>query len=446
MLKSLRASGFVCVFLAIFFVPTESNGQADQDSLILRAPENVFIVPEMNSNRERFRNWIFWDQIPQDQGTFIHPPDTTGWRPLGSTTPPPLLSYPTSGGVYQGTIDQTVTFIVKNSGEVGVHGADPTRSDVVVRYNIIGREFLNGFINIGEGYTPFDPIPCIFTNTDTGDQVDFGLLVSFADGMVDSNGVFIIGLEDFEGYHNWRGIEPDGSDLVSIVEVSKEEAAEAMPFDSLYFFEIIPALRATGVYRLPESVPGLGNTIDVREILADQGGKLGSNQLLWVDTNAFNGFTYQYAVTTFDRGYNVKATSQGLSKRDNCPVLEGDEPFPCPSDMVPVKNELEPGRDLTEVYAVPNPYRSGSSQYTTENYHNFPDNMVRICNVPQKCTVQIYTVSGDLVWKKEQEDGTGVLKWDTRNLEEQEVASGVYILRLESETGNYVYNRIVIIR
>jgi hypothetical protein len=233
--------------------------------------------------------------------------------------------------------------------------------------------------------------------------------------------------------------------MVSIFEASKEEAESAIPFDSLYFMEIIPALRETGVFRLPEQVPGIGSTIDLREILKDQGGRLNSNQLFWVDRNAFNGFTYRYAITTFDRGYNVKATSQGLTKRDNCPV-EGGQPFPCPSELVPVKNELDPGTNLIDVYAVPNPYRSGSSQYTTENYHNFPDNMIRICNVPQKCTVKIFTVSGDLVWEKTQEDGSGVLKWDTRNLEEQEVASGVYIMRLESKTGDQVYNRIAIIR
>ncbi|UCH85531.1 MAG: T9SS type A sorting domain-containing protein [Candidatus Latescibacterota bacterium] len=447
MTKSLRAKGLLYVFLAMVFFPADSRGQSQcPDSLELRTPQNVFVVPEMNPNRERFINWIFWDQVaPENCGVFIHPPDTTGWRPKGSQIPPELLSYPMSDGVYLGSIDQTATFVIKNSGEVGVGNPATGRQDVVVRFNIIGREFLNGFLNIGQGYTPEESIPCIFTNTETGDRVDFGLRVKFAEGFVDSNGVFVVGMEDFEGYHCWRGIERDGSDLVNIGEMSKEEAARPIPFDSLYYFEMIPALRETGVYRLPEPVPGLGSTIDVREVLKDQGGTLRPNQLFWVDRNAFNGFTYSYVVTTFDRGYNVKATSQGLRKIDSCPVAEG-VPFPCNSEVVRVKNELEPGRDLPEIYAVPNPYRSGSSQYTTENYHNFPDNNIRICNVPKTCKVHIYTVSGDLVWTKTQEDGSGVLIWDTRNLEEQEVASGVYIMKLESGSGNYVYNRLVIIR
>ncbi|MEJ2720274.1 MAG: T9SS type A sorting domain-containing protein [bacterium] len=424
-------------------MPAISSGQTKPDSLVLRAPDNVFVVPEMNPNRQRFLNWIFWDDIPNRLGTYIHPADTTGWRPKGSETPPQLMSYPISGGVYNGSIDQTVTFIVKNSGEVGVHGSSPDRPDITIRFNMVSREYLNGVLDVGQGYTPFEPLPCVFTNTEEGGKVDFGLTVAFADGMVDSNGVFIIGLEDFEGFHCWRGIERDGSDLESIGEMSKQEASMGVPFDSLYFHGMIPALRSTGVYNLPEPIPGIGDRIDIRQVHPD--GKLAYNEFFWVDRNAFNGFTYRYAVTTFDRGYNVKATSQGLTKFDNCPVSEG-EPFPCRGELVAVKNELEPGTDLPEVYAVPNPYRSGSSQYTTENYHNFPDNMIRICNVPKNCKVRIYTVSGDLVWEKEQKDGSGVLQWDTRNLYEEEVASGVYILRLESGTGNWVFNRIVIIR
>ncbi len=443
-MKGLRASGFVCVFLATFFIPLASNGQTEDESLVLRAPENVFLVAEMNPNRERFVNWIFWDDIPNATGTFIHPPDTAGWHPRGSQTPKELLSYPMSGGIYTGSRDQTVTFIVKNSGEVGVNGGSSSRPEVIVRYSVVGREFLNGRIDIGRGYTPFDPVRCVFSNTNDGSSVDFGLTVSFADGRVDSNGVFIVGLEDFEGFHCWRGIEKDGSDLQSFGEMSKEEAERGVPFDSLYFFAIIPALRATGVFNLPEPVPGIGDRIDLREIHPN--GKLAYNQFVWVDLNAFSGFTYRYAVTTFDRGYNVKATSQGLSKFDNCEVAEGGVPFPCPEELVSIGNELEPGRNLPDVYAVPNPYRSGSSQYTTENYHNFPDNMIRICNVPKECKVKIYTVAGDLVWEQEQTDGTGVLRWDTRNMKQEEVASGVYILRLESDSGNYVFNRIVIIR
>jgi len=44
------------------------------------------------------------------------------------------------------------------------------------------------------------------------------------------------------------------------------------------------------------------------------------------------------------------------------------------------------------------------------------------------------------------DDGPGNIEWDTKNLDGQEVASGVYIYRLESDSGNWMYGRIIIIR
>ncbi|UCG52270.1 MAG: hypothetical protein JSW58_01565 [Candidatus Latescibacterota bacterium] len=442
MLKCLRASGFVYVFLMLSIIPTDSKGQASQDSLVLQIPRRVRIFSEMNPNRQRFVNYVFWRDVPRADGSYIHPPDTIGWHPTGSTTPRGELSYPSSGGTYRGTVDQTATFLVKNSGRVGVGGF--TKDEIIIRYNIVGKEFLNGRLDVGQGYTPGEPLKCVFTNTDEGGiKVDFGLTVSFAPGIVDSNGVFIVGLEDFEGYHVWRGIEKDGRDFTNVGEMSKEEAALGEVIDSLYFFEMVPALRARGWYDLPEPMVGVGRRIDIRNVHPD--GRLGDDEMFWLDRNAFNGFTYRYAVTTFDRGYNVKSTRQGLTKIDHCPVTEGF-PYPCPGEIIPIFMVLEPQNDLKRVYAVPNPYRSGSSQLTAENYHNFPDNYLRIVNVPENCTVKIFTVGGDLVWEKRHTSGKGNIMWDTRNLAEKEVSSGVYIFRLEADNGDHVYGRIIIIR
>jgi hypothetical protein len=101
--------------------------------------------------------------------------------------------------------------------------------------------------------------------------------------------------------------------------------------------------------------------------------------------------------------------------------------------------------NLYNVYVVPNPVRTGSSRLTTDNYHSFPDGLVRFVNCPQQCTIRIFTVAGDLVWINEHTNGNGNVEWDTKNLEEEEVASGVYVYRIESGSDS-VYGRIVVIR
>ncbi|MCK5407790.1 MAG: hypothetical protein KAJ37_10055, partial [Candidatus Krumholzibacteria bacterium] len=363
-----KAAGFFYVVLVVLFaVPRGSAGQVSRpDSLELQQPENVFVIPVMNANRQWFSNYIFWEGPPDSMGTFIHQPDTLGWNAPTSTTVQESLSVPMTSGGHIGDIDRTIGFRALRNGRVGVGGTDTT-GVVTIRYEIITQEFFNKTLDVGASYQPGEPIPLIFVSELDGDTLDLGINLHFGPGLIDSNGVLTLGVEDFEGFHMWRGINEDGSNLTVLGELSKEEAFRGGPLDQLYFGAIIDSLRSSGYYNQ------FGVEIDITYIHPN--GVLGPNEFVWVDDNAFNGFTYQYLVTTFDRDYNVKSHSQGLFKFDNCPVTEG-EPIPCPDELVPVSTNVTPQNDMMQVYTVPNPYRSGSSQYTTPGYHNFPDDKV----------------------------------------------------------------------
>jgi hypothetical protein len=423
--------------MASLAAPDHTNAQP-VDSLTLQEPDSVFVVPEMQGDRQRFLNWIFWMDVPDSLGSYIHPPDTTsGWNPKTSNTPHAALSNPTASGEYSGTIDRTISFRALRSGTVG------STANLLVRYEIIAEEVWNGTLDAGAGYNPGDPYPIVFRNEDTQATVDYGLRVHFSPGQIDSNGVFVVGMEDFEGFHIWRGIQADGSDLNVIGELSKQEDFAGSDIDSLYFNAIIPALRQNGKFDLPFPVPGLGASIDIRHIHPN--GRLRPREFAWFDLNAFNGFTYRYVVTTFDRDYSVQSHAQGLFKFDNCPVEQG-QPFPCPSEIVSVTTQVTPQDDMREVYAVPNPYRTGSTQFSALNYHNYPDNKIRFVNVPSNCELRIFTPSGDLVRTLNNVSGTGVMEWDVKNRGGEDVSSGVYIFRVKNLSGGDVYGRVVIIR
>lgn len=433
--RAARVVGVSCLLVAA--LPVRGVGQTRPDSLTLQQPSNVYVIPQMNVNRQWFVNYIFWEDVPDSMGTFIHQPGTSGWRPDSSLTPPESLSVPGTSGIYTGSVDRSVKFRLRNSGRVGVTPL------IRLRYEIAKEEVWGREINIGAGYVPGDPIDCTFIHQVNGSVLDLGLRLHLTPGLVDSNGVFIVGMEDFEGFHAWGGIRPDGSDLTVLGEVSKQEAFTGTELDTLYFTDIIPALRATGVYVFPFPVPGLGSRIDLTGIHPN--GRLGPNEFVWFDTNAFSGFTYYYAVTTFDSDYNVDAQSQGLFKFDNCMVTEG-QPYPCASELVRLSATVTPQDDLMRVYTVPNPFRSGSSQYTTPNYHNFPDNKLRFVNVPAECKIRVYTVAGDFVVEINNTSGTGTVEWDTKNTAGEFVTSGAYMYRCETGNGDSVYGRIVIIR
>jgi hypothetical protein len=263
-------------------------------------------------------------------------------------------------------------------------------------------------------------------------------------------------LEDFEGYHVWRGIEPDGSDLEIIGEISKEEAywcirnecynrPQTHPslLDAFYIFEFLPALRSPEhVYNSPFALSFFGFPCLGTTVRAD----VDSTEAIWYDCNAFNGFTYYYLVTSFDRGYSVLSGRQGLYKFDRCQPFGDPLSEECRSELVSMQIQVEPQSNLSEIYAVPNPFRTGGSRLTTSNYHNFPDDKIRFVNVPTQCKIKIFTVAGDLVWEYDHNDSGGNIEWDAKNRGNEDVASGVYVYRVEGPNGGQMYGRLIIIR
>lgn len=425
-----RAAIFAIAALGLF---TASSARASApDSLTLQIPAELNARSVYDKSLNRFVVWLTWRDAPDSCAAYLHQPDISGWS---VTTPPAQLTQPTARGAYSGDIDRTILFRATRNAAVGI---DSVRID----YEIRREEFLSGTLILTPSYVPGTFVPVRFRDQRTGQTSDFGIELSFSAGRTDAQGSFAVGAEDFEGFHIWRGIEPDGSDMLVIGELSKEEAFKGIKTggsfaDSIYFYSVVPTLRQSMPWFSPfGAVECLGSRIDL---------PLDDDQLFWWDCNAINGFTYYYAVTTFDRGYNIGSSSQGLTKVDNCIVSQGT-PYSCIDELVSLKMEVDPQNDLYNVYAVPNPYRSGSSRLTSENYHNFPDQYIRFVNVPDNCTVRVYTVSGDLVWERTHNEPTGNIEWDVTNRDSQPVSSGVYLYRLETPGGDSVYGRIVVIR
>jgi hypothetical protein len=436
-IKRPCVKGLVYVFLSLVALcvvggaPAILSAQTLPDSLTLRKPDNVDVWRTYDAAMNQFIVYIRWEDPPDNLSTFIHQPDTSSWR---ATTPPEQLSIPVTRGNYSGDIDRTVKFRA-------VFGAAVGQDTIPITYWIELEDEYLGRLEVGNGYTPGTWLPVMFSNG--AETLDYGLEIMFPPGIIDANGSFQVGMEDFEGFHVWRGIEPDGSDLQVIGEISKQEAFAGTGrggnmVDSLYLYSIIPSLRATGVYHSPFTIDCLGYSI--RADLED-------NELLWFDCNAFNGFNYYYLVTTFDRDYQVTSKRQGLNKFDRCQPAEGIAlADSCQAELFPIKIEVDPQNTLSSIYAVPNPYRTGGSRLTTSNYHNFPDDKVSFVNVPTNCKIKIFTVSGDLVWEHEHTDGTGNIEWSVTNRGGEDVASGVYIYKIEDPNGGHMYGRLIIIR
>jgi hypothetical protein len=81
---------------------------------------------------------------------------------------------------------------------------------------------------------------------------------------------------------------------------------------------------------------------------------------------------------------------------------------------------------LDEINVVPNPYYA-YSQYETGKL----DNRVKIVNLPEKCTVRIYNLSGTLIRTYDKADPLTYVDWDLKNEANVPIAGGVYIIHVD---------------
>lgn len=102
---------------------------------------------------------------------------------------------------------------------------------------------------------------------------------------------------------------------------------------------------------------------------------------------------------------------------------------------------------LENVFVVPNPYVGFS---TLEEPGNSPtargDRKVEFRNLPQRATVRIYTLAGELVQTIEKDDMTNYAVWDLLSYEGQRTAYGIYIYHVDAPGVGEKIGRLALIK
>ena len=95
---------------------------------------------------------------------------------------------------------------------------------------------------------------------------------------------------------------------------------------------------------------------------------------------------------------------------------------------------------LARIRAVPNPYYA----HSTYELNQF-SRKVRFVNMPERCTVRIFNLAGQLVRTLDKSDAsTSVLEWDLQTRNDLPVGSGVYIFHIEVPGVGEQIGRLVI--
>lgn len=169
------------------------------------------------------------------------------------------------------------------------------------------------------------------------------------------------------------------------------------------------------------------------------------------DDEVYNAFRYNYAVTTFDYANTAEVTPQNLP-RDmiTSPRWTGD-PLSIFSgapwngagnrEFLQVDRPAEPTSGGEGIYVFPNPLRNDAGIPGEEG------KTVVFTNLPEGARVRIFTTAGDDVANMGPENlNGGQIRWMTRNREQEPVAAGVYLYKVEVPDQEDHWGRLVIIR
>ncbi len=270
--------------------------------------------------------------------------------------------------------------------------------------------------------------------------LELGLKVRFDDGPVaPDDSLFVVRAQTYQGYTVWRSRtpRPDTMQLIGLYDRTNPESCFADPCDAQF----------------PRRIPGC---------FADKRAAcftfFGRDSVSFFDRDIYNGFTYYYAVSTFDYGYSGNVFPTSLAREmtfsprgadENSPQSEpflGCSPVPgaVNSNQTKFQVNLDPANDLKGVFVVPNPLRRQGGWDVGDQ------STLRFFNVTPGAKCEIFTVAGDLVRQLANVTAGGAargnIEWDTRNESGESVASGVYIYRITNSAGEELFGRLTIIR
>ena len=154
------------------------------------------------------------------------------------------------------------------------------------------------------------------------------------------------------------------------------------------------------------------------------------------DTDVIRGINYYYYLQAVGDINNdaTGMTPTGVALKSNRYWAQTYEP---------ASLKRPPGQNITDARVVPNPYN-----INTESSLLFSNkNELAFFDIPGRCTIKIFTETGELIKTIEHLDGSGDEKYlgDTESL--QPIASGIYLAVIQDlDTGEQVIRKFTVIR
>ena len=173
----------------------------------------------------------------------------------------------------------------------------------------------------------------------------------------------------------------------------------------------------------------------------------------FIDSTVVDGIEYTYSITAYDIGIspetviysensdNFIADTIYYANPDGWARPNGYQSIESPrgttihdSNFIKITSGYKPQSTLDNIKVVPNPYIVHSNYNETEYL-----SQLRFTNLPNKCTITIFTINGEKVQTINHEsDIDGNAWWNLRTINNQEVAPGLYIFVVEDEKDKFI--------
>jgi hypothetical protein len=114
---------------------------------------------------------------------------------------------------------------------------------------------------------------------------------------------------------------------------------------------------------------------------------------------------------------------------EGAPVNGPNDEFVFKADGI---NATQASAALGRIHTLPDPY---FGRYSSRVEDLNGEKVIQFVNLPDKCTIRIYTLAGDLVTTLNHEGFAGTLNWDLLSSDRREISSGVYLYHVESPYG-----------
>lgn len=287
-------------------------------------------------------------------------------------------------------------------------------------------------------YTPGTPLSLTRM---VGLSSNLGLELTLQAGNVNAGEGFQIRAQAQQGYVVWRATEDDPATgepewvLLGMYDLNNPETCFIQPCD------------VSSQTRLPNCYADKRANCFAFSASGDT--------VTFFDREIFNGFTYRYAVSSYDYGFTGNVSPFGFNGEMLFSPRSPQEDTPEATPFAGLRGganyniqvfqvNVDPSANFDGVYVVPNPLRRSAG------WDGEDESSVRIVNVTPTTRAEVYTLAGDLVIELENVEIDGLergnIEWDTRNDSGELVASGVYIYRIFDDAGNEQLGRITIIR